>query len=57
MQRPSLCITTDGKQKGLIAFDRTHYIYVIFQSRKFYDVPRVLIPAVRSFQALATILN
>ena len=33
---------TENK-KGLIAFDRTHYIYVIFQSRKFYVFPRVLV--------------
>ena len=25
----------------IVAFDRTHTIYVVFQSRGFYDVPRV----------------
>ena len=39
------------------AFDITHSIYVVFQSRVFYDVPRVLIADVRSFQALAAILD
>ena len=39
----------------LIAFDRTHTIYVVFQSRGFYDVPRVLIAGARSFQAFAAI--
>ena len=31
----------------LFAFDRTHTIYVIFQFRVFYDVPRVLIADAR----------
>ena len=42
---------------SIIAFDRTHTIYVVFQSRGIYDVPRVLIANARSFQALATILD
>ena len=39
----------------LIAFDITHTIHVVFHSRGFYDVPRVLIADARSFQALAAI--
>ena len=39
------------------AFNRTHTIYVVFQFRGFYDVPRVLIMDATSFQALAAILD
>ena len=42
---------------AVFAFDRTHTMYVVFQSRGFYDVPRVLVADARSFQALATILD
>ena len=38
-------------------FDRTHAIDVVFQSRGFYDVSRVLIADARSFQVFAAILN
>ena len=41
----------------VIAFDRTRAIYVVFHSRGFYDVPRVLIAVARSFQSLAAILD
>ena len=41
----------------VIAFDRKRSIYVVFPSRGFYEVPRVLIAAARSFQALAAILD
>ena len=41
----------------IIALDRTHTIYVVFQSRGFYDVPRVLIGDAKSFQALAATLD
>jgi len=40
----------------IIAFDIACY-YVIFRSRGFYDVPRVLIAYARWFQALAAILD
>ena len=40
-----------------IVFDRTRTIYVVFHSRGFYDVPRVLIAGARLFQALAAILD
>ena len=40
----------------VIAYDRKHAIYVIFRSCGFYDVARVLITGVRSFQALVAIL-
>ena len=36
---------------------RKHTIYVVFYSRGFHDVPRVLIADARSFQALAAILD
>ena len=38
------------------AFERTHNICVVFESRGFYDVPRVLIADARSFQAFAAML-
>ena len=43
----------------LFAFGRTHTICVVFQSRGFYDVPRVLIAdtAIRHFRLLAAILD
>ena len=41
----------------LIAFDRTHTIYVVFEFCGFYNFQRVLIVNARSFQALATILD
>ena len=41
----------------LIVFDGTHTIAVVFQSRGFYDVPRVLIAHARLFQAFAAILD
>ena len=41
----------------IVAFKRTRTIYVVFQSRGFYDVPWVLISDARSFQALAPILD
>jgi len=44
-------------KQPIIAFDRTHTIYIVFQPRGFYDVLRVLIADVRSFQALAAILD
>ena len=36
---------------------KAYYIYVVFHSRGFFDVPRVLIADARSFQALAAILD
>jgi len=42
---------------SIITFERTHTIYVVFHSRGFFDVPRVLIADARSFQALAAILD
>ena len=44
-------------RKVIIGFDRTHTIYVVFQSHGLYDVPRVLIADARSFQALDAILD
>ena len=41
----------------IVAFDRTHTIDLIFHSRGFYDVPRVLIADATSFKALAAILD
>ena len=41
----------------VIAFDRTHTIYFVFQSRGFYHVPRGLIADTKSFQAFAAILD
>ena len=41
----------------VIAFKRMHTNYVVFHSRVFYDVPRVLIAYAMSFQALAAILG
>ena len=41
----------------LIAFDRTHTIYVFFHSCAFYEDPRVLIADARSFQAFDAILD
>ena len=38
-------------------FDRTHSIYVIFQSCGFHDAPRVLIVDASSFQAFTAILD
>ena len=38
---------------NVIAFDRTHTIYVVFQFRGFYDVPRVFIADARPFQVFA----
>ena len=46
-----------GKNFYFFAFDRTHTIYVVFQSRGFYDVPRVLIADARSFQGFAAVLD
>ena len=43
--------------ENIFAFDRTHTIDVVFHSRGFYDVQRVLIADARSFQALAAILD
>ena len=40
-----------------IAFNRTHTIYVVFQSCWFYDALRVLIADGGSIQAFATILD
>ena len=40
------------KMQTVFGFDSTHTIYVVFQSRRFYDVPRVLISDARSFQYL-----
>ena len=41
-----------------VAFERTHTIYVVFQSsRGFYNDPRVLIADSGLFQALAAILD
>ena len=37
----------------VIAFDRSHTTYVVFQSRGFYNVPRVLIVDARPFQVFA----
>ena len=34
-----------------------HIIYVVFHSRGFYNVPRVLIADARSFQTLAAVLD
>ena len=42
---------------SFFTFDRVHPIYMVFHSRGFYDVPRVLIADSRSFQALAAILD
>ena len=39
------------------AFERTHTIYVVFHSRGFYDVPRVLITDARSFEVFSAILD
>ena len=41
----------------LIVFNGMHTIYIVFHSRGFYDVPRILIVDGRSFQALAAILD
>ena len=41
----------------IIAFDRTHTIYVVSQSRQFYDIQRVLMADARSFQTLASIMD
>ena len=41
----------------LVAFERTHTIFVVFQARGFHDVPRVVIADARPFQALAAILD
>ena len=41
----------------IIAFDSTHTVYVVFQSRGLNDVPRLLIADARLFQAFATILD
>ena len=41
----------------IIAFDKTHTIYVLFYLRGFYDVPRVLIADAGSFRALTAILG
>ena len=40
-----------------VAFDIMHNIYVVFHSRGFYYVPRVLISDARSFQSLAAIFD
>ena len=37
----------------VVAFDRTHTIYVVFQSHEFYNVPWILIADATSFQAHA----
>ena len=43
---------------SITAFVRTHMIiYVVFQSRGFYDVPQILIVDARLCQALAVILD
>ena len=42
---------------ALIAFARTRTVYVVFQSRGFCVVPRVLIAEARSFQTFAAILD
>ena len=44
-----------GRGNNEILF--THTIYVVFQSRRFYDVPRVLFADAKSFQGLAAILD
>ena len=54
---PSLSLIVSIYLNTLFAFDRTHTIFVVFQSRGFYDVPWVLIADARSFQALAAILD
>ena len=40
-----------------LAFDKTHIIYVVFQSPGFYDVQRVLIADARPFLVLAATLD
>ena len=45
------------QQRLIFVLHRTHTIYVVFQSRRFYCVPRVLIADARSFQAFAAILD
>ena len=42
---------------NIVAFDRTHTIYLVFHCRGFYNVPRVLIAESKSFQALTAILD
>ena len=40
----------------MVAFDRTHTIYVVFHSRRFHDVLWVLNADARSFEVLVAIL-
>ena len=40
---PCLCVCVFYFLRSFFAFDRTFPIYVVFHSRGFYDVPRVLI--------------
>ena len=47
----------DDLASCIIAFDSTHTIYVVFQSRGLNDVPRGLIADARLFQAIAAILD
>ena len=42
---------------NIVAFDITHTIKLVFHSREFYDVLRVLIADATSFQALPAILD
>ena len=57
----SICNVSSGFDNKIIilfiTFDRTHTIYVVFQFRGFYGVPRALIVDARSFQAVAAILD
>ena len=62
--RVSVCVRRNFRlgfelptQRTVAAFDRTYTISVDFQSRGFYDVPRVFIENARAFQALAAILD
>lgn len=49
--------TSNNSIQMTMAFDKTHIIYVVFQSPGFYDVQRVLIADARPFLALAATLD
>ena len=55
-RRPEF-LTVEVIRTTFVALDRTHIVYVVFNSHRFYDVPRVLIANVTPFKGLAAILD